>query len=386
MAYDYIPYLVAEAYCLIFSGVIFSQLSSSLGSEHEVRELKNLIFTFFVMLVADMLWISSFAHFIDLEAPVPLLLNAITDIAITAGCYFWYRFAEARLNPTIALHHVYRRLINVPLLLACVLDLASVFTGWLFAIDATGRYVETNLFAVQNVINMFYALMPTLNALYLVTKTHSHLRRREYGLYCVYLLAPITASTLEYVIPQVPIIALNVFVVILVLFLTLQNQQIYNDALTGLNNRRRLDQYLENKMENANDENPVVLYMLDVNAFKHINDTYGHIAGDEALRMFASALRLVANRYDAFIACYGGDEFCLVMEASLEHLEQTEADILKALDTTLAITTSQEQKYRISASIGYAVCKAASMDTAALIAEADAELYRNKKLWHRDNR
>ena len=81
MAYDYIPYLVAEAYCLIFSGVIFSQLSSSLGSEHEVRELKNLIFTFFVMLVADMLWISSFAHFIDLEAPVPLLLNAITDIA-----------------------------------------------------------------------------------------------------------------------------------------------------------------------------------------------------------------------------------------------------------------------------------------------------------------
>ena len=87
--------------------------------------------------------------------------------------------------------------------------------------------------------------------------------------------------------------------------------QIYNDALTGLNNRRRLDQFLEEHLEISSKDRPVSLLLMDVNGFKKINDKFGHIEGDAVLKMVGTVLKLAAADFDAFAARYGGDEFCL---------------------------------------------------------------------------
>jgi diguanylate cyclase (GGDEF)-like protein len=60
----------------------------------------------------------------------------------------------------------------------------------------------------------------------------------------------------------------------------------------------------------------MLLFMMDIDNFKSINDAYGHIEGDGALKAFSDAMKDVAIRYSAFIARYGGDEFCMVMDAS----------------------------------------------------------------------
>ena len=85
------------------------------------------------------------------------------------------------------------------------------------------------------------------------------------------------------------------------------------DSLTGLYNRRYLDETLEREVSRARREgNPLSLVMLDIDYFKRVNDTYGHQVGDEALRMLATTLLADVRTED--VACrYGGEEFLILL-------------------------------------------------------------------------
>ena len=108
---------------------------------------------------------------------------------------------------------------------------------------------------------------------------------------------------------------------------TLRNQSI-RDALTGLFNRRYMEESLEREMRRAaRGRHPVGIIMLDLDHFKRFNDTYGHEAGDDLLRRVGSTLQRSIRAED--IACrYGGEEFTLIMpEASLlDASHRAEAD------------------------------------------------------------
>jgi diguanylate cyclase (GGDEF)-like protein/PAS domain S-box-containing protein len=85
------------------------------------------------------------------------------------------------------------------------------------------------------------------------------------------------------------------------------------DSLTGLYNRRYLDETLDREVSRARREgNPLSLVMLDIDYFKRVNDTYGHQVGDEVLRMLASTLSADIRAED--VACrYGGEEFLILL-------------------------------------------------------------------------
>jgi len=85
------------------------------------------------------------------------------------------------------------------------------------------------------------------------------------------------------------------------------------DSLTGMYNRRYLDETLEREVSRARREgNPLSLVMLDIDHFKRVNDTYGHQVGDEALRMLANTLLADIRMED--VACrYGGEEFLVLL-------------------------------------------------------------------------
>jgi diguanylate cyclase (GGDEF)-like protein len=91
------------------------------------------------------------------------------------------------------------------------------------------------------------------------------------------------------------------------------------DALTGLNNRRRLEQWLKiETTRSARTADFLSVIMLDVDFFKQYNDTYGHPAGDRCLVMVAAALNRAVRRAADLTARYGGEEFACILP-STEH-------------------------------------------------------------------
>ena len=86
------------------------------------------------------------------------------------------------------------------------------------------------------------------------------------------------------------------------------------DGLTGIANRRFLDEYLQLEWSRAmRSEAPISLLMVDIDCFKEYNDLYGHMAGDECLKLVASTLKNMAQRSTDFVARYGGEEFSIVL-------------------------------------------------------------------------
>ncbi len=87
-----------------------------------------------------------------------------------------------------------------------------------------------------------------------------------------------------------------------------------SDGLTGLSNRRHFDEYLGLEWRRAmREQSQLSLLMIDVDYFKSFNDTFGHLAGDEALRQVAEAIRGCSSRPSDLPARYGGEEFALVL-------------------------------------------------------------------------
>jgi diguanylate cyclase (GGDEF)-like protein len=89
-------------------------------------------------------------------------------------------------------------------------------------------------------------------------------------------------------------------------------RQARTDSLTGLANRRALDEHLNSRMEEGHDETIVGLLLMDIDRFKNFNDTYGHATGDGVLKCFARGLAKICGE-NAFPARYGGEEFAVVI-------------------------------------------------------------------------
>jgi diguanylate cyclase (GGDEF)-like protein len=378
--HPYLPYAITEVYLIVFAATIWVRLDNSIGSEHEVQQLRNMIFSYFGMLATDLIWAFSEDGMLHLPHTLYAFVNAVTIICVTCGCYFWFRFIEDRLHFLPRRKAAWDLLLRIPLLAVCALDLLSIFTGWIFYIDADGSYQVTDLFLIPSIVNYLYLLLPTGYSIYRAVKTHSRQERSEYWTYSLYMIAPLISGLLEDTFPNVPLLALNIFVMILILFLMIENKQVYNDALTGLNNRRRLNQYLEDTLPRASAEHPILLFIMDINDFKSVNDVYGHLEGDKALASFSAILRTVASRYNAFIARYGGDEFCLAMPAAGHTPEEITADIENSLAEAQSSRT--DKPYVLTASIGCAVCNNAGEDPDVLLQNADHMLYDHKKIWH----
>jgi diguanylate cyclase (GGDEF)-like protein len=152
----------------------------------------------------------------------------------------------------------------------------------------------------------------------------------------------------------------------------------HTDQLTGLYNRRYMIQELERHGEiYKRYRHPFSILMLDLDNLKSVNDTYGHPAGDAALKHLAMLLRV--NVRDVDIPCrYGGDEFVVLMPETEQNVVQIVGDRIAA---SLAKTKLKVGAALVSleVSVGSASCPTHGAESAELLEEADSSLYRSKQ-------
>jgi diguanylate cyclase len=156
------------------------------------------------------------------------------------------------------------------------------------------------------------------------------------------------------------------------------------DPLTGLPNRAVFLDRFESAISNAKRHgNRVALLFLDLDAFKQINDTLGHAAGDRALQRVAGCLSSLVRETDT-ISRHGGDEF-LVLLSEVAGAADAAVVAGKVHAALAAASQMDSQPLQLRASIGISIYPEDGEDARALIAVADAAMYRAKKRGRGDN-
>jgi diguanylate cyclase (GGDEF)-like protein len=154
-------------------------------------------------------------------------------------------------------------------------------------------------------------------------------------------------------------------------------QMAMHDALTGLATRSLLQDRLDIAVESVRRRKTgLALFMLDVDKFKHVNDRYGHQAGDEVLRVTACRL-LEAVRKSDTVARFGGDEFVVLLPdiSEPQAAEKIAANIVQKLGVPILF---KERLVPVSVSLGICIAFAAELDADTLMRNADAALYHAK--------
>ncbi|HWD33898.1 MAG TPA: diguanylate cyclase [Pseudomonas sp.] len=159
------------------------------------------------------------------------------------------------------------------------------------------------------------------------------------------------------------------------------------DGLTQLANRRRLQSDFGGLVQRLREDQPVALWMLDIDRFKNINDTWGHSAGDEVIKHMATLCRALARPQDLVVR-YGGEEFCVLMpdtplEQATQMAEQLRAATAKSVcvpEAGTLLVGAPSLEIRLTVSIGVAELRAdGCQELEDLVATADRRLYAAKK-------
>ena len=140
------------------------------------------------------------------------------------------------------------------------------------------------------------------------------------------------------------------------------------DSLTGLPNRYAMNRKLTEALSQALSNNTHLgIGLVDIDAFKRYNDLYGHTRGDQCLRLVAEALRRIAEKHKIFVARYGGDEFVLIYDG--RNNKQIRA-------------IAKELKEQMPVKVTHGYYNTVPDETSlpfALLARADADMYRNRR-------
>ena len=153
----------------------------------------------------------------------------------------------------------------------------------------------------------------------------------------------------------------------------------YRDSLTDLYNHRYFHEQLKHEVERANRySQPVSVILMDLDHFKEVNDTYGHLMGDKVLTLIGQVINNQVRGADV-AARYGGDEFAIILpDTPLEAAEATARKLAKAIATGRTYAGSLSESVPLSISYGVACCPDEARSVSELIQLADDRLYAAK--------
>ncbi|MDV7103616.1 diguanylate cyclase [Vibrio sp. TH_r3] len=170
--------------------------------------------------------------------------------------------------------------------------------------------------------------------------------------------------------------------------ITLLTNLASTDSMTGLANRRAFDERLCTEFKRCKrDKSALTVAILDIDQFKKYNDHFGHLEGDECIRIIASTLEKHVRRPADFVARYGGEEFALILPNIDSNGAQVFLNELLKSITDLSIVHAPSSIYDVvTISIGFSSCLCCSdeldiksFDGWALVDSADSALYESKQ-------
>ncbi|MDD6236742.1 MAG: diguanylate cyclase [Clostridiales bacterium] len=366
--------------------IILLLMFFNFGSQDiQKRETDDILFT--VMLFVNIGLLSTDALMWILDGSVfwgartlNILITAVYYILQPAMCMLWVLYCAYKLTESKRRVAKLVPICLLPMIFVLILTVISCFTPFVFYVDASNHYSRQAYYIVFVLLCFWYFFYAFILAMK-VKKTEKKPKTKEMtNFLLLYPVFPAIGVIIQSIFFGISIIWIGSVISLLIVYFNLQNAKITSDPLTGVNNRRRFESFMEYKIRNRHGKSKLYLFMIDIDHFKGINDRYGHLCGDEAIKQTVKILVKAVKRQD-FIARIGGDEFVVVGE------RDTDAEIFETITAIRrefqTFNETKAQTFLLSASIGYSIlCEEETKSIDAILAEADTLMYQEKKLHH----
>lgn len=267
-----------------------------------------------------------------------------------------------------------QKVLMVFFLLNLMICIISLFTGSFFYVDQNNIYHRGPYFALH--VAYCYGLL-IYSLMYLI-KHKQYIEKRKYISMIVYFIPMAIGTTIQVLFYGYSLNWVGMMLSLLIIYFNIQNRGINTDYLTGIYNRRQLDEYIRERIRNSTENKSFSAILLDLNEFKSINDRFGHKIGDEALKDSVEIIRRSLNT-DDFIARFGGDEFVIITDIyNGQTLDKVVNRIRKNVEN---FNVSNLKPYNLNFSIGYDIYSCNSkMEADEFFKHIDMLMYENKKI------
>ena len=365
--------------CSQFAVLMFAKIENRNEKKyHDYRLFQVMLITIIFLLVLHSISLllngskDSLSRIV-LRSSISLLFPASTFLAMTYAIYI-----EVTLNRTYRPKTFWIIPYIIPLIFIFIINIVSVFTEWLFKFDESGYYQPGNYIYIPIILSFCYVFA----AIYKIIIKKKTMDKMEFSNLVTVPIPMIVAGSLQSFLQTYPILLPGCVLSLFLVFSNIQHRRLSFDHLTGAYNRQKLEEFLAYLSENSKTTGkPFSAMLADVNHFKNINDTFGHIEGDKALITVVELMRSGIRNVD-FLARYAGDEFVIVFP---DCDEKKMDKIISRIKHKFIEHSAKKTKYSLSISIGASVFNPLS-DTKPenFIKKLDGIMYENKKDFHRN--
>lgn len=361
--------------CLLLI-VLYNQRQDA-GTSTAQRQFKYLIYATIAILITDTAcWLLDGAAFPNAR----IFKTAAESVYYVFNIlipFLWMTYVEISVSRERKAAYRRLKLLSIPLLLLLAFIVANLFTGSIFLIDENNIYSRNTGFYAFAVVSYAYLIYACLRAIWAARRASWKEDARRYYALAFFIVLPGVAGIIQTFVYGLSLIWVFVAVATMLMYIDSLNRQISTDPLTGINNRRELRKYILKETKDPSYEGLLALIMMDVDNFKQVNDEHGHFYGDDVLMRVSEILKHSCKDTPAFLARYGGDEFCIVYPA--KNLQAVESVVSGIFRNVIRWNTMSDDAVKIGLSVGYSVWQKGADDTVDdFFRRADEKMYEVK--------
>lgn len=305
------------------------------------------------------------------------LLSVLLYIINIAAVFSWTLYVDYKLFEDSQRIRRRGRVLILPALAVLVMAAANLFTPVFFQITAANRYARTRLAFLPFLVSFSYLVYAEI----LIYTNRNNTRRYLFFPSILFLVTLIAASILQALFYGVSLMWVALAISLVSVYINVQCEFSSVDALSGVYTRQYLDSHLRQITAARTADGSVAGVMIDLDRFKSINDTFGHLAGDQAIQAAGRILRGASSRTD-LVARYGGDEFVILTD--IHGPGDTDALIRRITDGFRRFNESGGAPYHLSFSVGTSVFSPSRETTDDFLKAMDMAMYENKKIRSKD--
>ena len=372
-------YIESNIICIIvFMMVILKEMSSA-GRQTKQLVFINICFAHILYYISDIGWVQVLYDFIPQTRLTVSCFNFFNAVMLCLITGYWFIYVELSQGEKYIKETKLRIYVLIPAMINTVVMLILFLFFPNIVID-NNTNVTTTYYIFFLSVPIFYIVISCIRTFIRAFRRENYAVRGQYLACGIYPLMISVFGIIQTLWFSAPIFCFATTLMILYVYIVSLTDQVSIDDLTHLNNRTQLKKYIVNETSKpGGDKVNRFILMIDLNKFKEINDQYGHVEGDYALRRAADALRsaCAGNELKTFIARYGGDEFIIVAKTDVESQVQSLCSGIRS--EMIRLNEEAGAKYELTASIGYSSYCGDIVAFQNALAKADEALYEEKK-------